>query len=304
MNALDQRLDDQLDEAFERKLDELIEAHQGLQFANDGVTNFKAVTPEAKKKLRGLLKYYAKKPHPFTACVRDNRKRFGPRAEQVCAVLKDIIRGTTKWRGKNNPRDVGTPGVTADEFMDQETIDLIDQLGELDLWELLGLVQLEEEDDGIELKDYSHSERRAMVRQGHALPDGSFPIADEKDVKNAVKAVERAKDKKKAKRHVIVRAKALGYDEHVPSAWMAETEGVKLSYAIGMPDQPIPMGDADTKFLNTLLGHHQSRLKAATSYAMSKDAHPDCMNFATDAVSESARQIARLNRMIQTGRPY
>lgn len=75
------------------------------------LSNADRVGPKARKQLSGLLKYYAKKPHPFTSCVRDNRKRFGNRAENVCAVLKDIIRGTTKWRGKNNPRDKGTPGV-------------------------------------------------------------------------------------------------------------------------------------------------------------------------------------------------
>lgn len=72
------------------------------------LANYQRVTPKEKKQLHGLLKYYANKKHPFEACVRDNTKRFGKdRAERICAVLKDIIRGTTKWRGKNNPRDVG-----------------------------------------------------------------------------------------------------------------------------------------------------------------------------------------------------
>lgn len=59
----------------------------------------KTVGPSARFKLRHLLAFYAKKKHPFTACVRDNTKRFGPeRAKEVCATLKDIIMGTTKWR--------------------------------------------------------------------------------------------------------------------------------------------------------------------------------------------------------------
>jgi hypothetical protein len=38
-------------------------------------------------------------PHPFPACVGDNEKRFGPEgAKRVCAVLKDIGEGTTRWR--------------------------------------------------------------------------------------------------------------------------------------------------------------------------------------------------------------
>jgi hypothetical protein len=48
--------------------------------------------------LKNLIAYYLKKKHPFTACVRDNRKRFGPRAENVCAALKDIGMQTTHWR--------------------------------------------------------------------------------------------------------------------------------------------------------------------------------------------------------------
>ena len=61
--------------------------------------NHTQITPENKKKLSGLVAHYRKKPHPFRACVRDNTKRFGKdRAEKVCAVLKDVMEGTTKWR--------------------------------------------------------------------------------------------------------------------------------------------------------------------------------------------------------------
>lgn len=77
--------------------DESLETYLGVCFSNAD-----RVTPGEKKKLSGILKHYAKMKHPFTACVNDNTKRFGKdRAEKVCAVLKDIIRGTTKWRGHN-----------------------------------------------------------------------------------------------------------------------------------------------------------------------------------------------------------
>lgn len=59
----------------------------------------KDVGPKARHKLRFLIRFYMRKPHPFTSCVRDNIKRFGKeRAERICAVLKDIGTGTTKWR--------------------------------------------------------------------------------------------------------------------------------------------------------------------------------------------------------------
>lgn len=58
------------------------------------------VTPADKLKLVYLLKHYRSKPHPFTACYRDQIKHgLSPdHAARRCAVLKDVMMGTTKWR--------------------------------------------------------------------------------------------------------------------------------------------------------------------------------------------------------------
>jgi hypothetical protein len=65
-------------------------------------TNFKQVTPENRKRINPIVRHYMKMAHPFTACVRDNTKRFGPeRAKRICAVVKDMGAGTTKWRKGN-----------------------------------------------------------------------------------------------------------------------------------------------------------------------------------------------------------
>lgn len=87
------------------------------------LSNADRVGPEARHRLAGLIKFYAKKPHPFRACVQDNAKRFGDDgAKRVCAVLKDIIRGTTKWRG-HPELDHGAPGaVGLDEHAAEELI--------------------------------------------------------------------------------------------------------------------------------------------------------------------------------------
>lgn len=64
------------------------------------VPNWKVVAanPQKMKHLAPLVKHYRGKPHPFTSCVRDNRKRFGPRTNQVCAVVADLVHGGTGWR--------------------------------------------------------------------------------------------------------------------------------------------------------------------------------------------------------------
>lgn len=58
-----------------------------------------AANPAKMKRLKGLVAYYQKFPKPFTKCVSDNTKRFGPeRAKKVCAVVKDIGERGTDWR--------------------------------------------------------------------------------------------------------------------------------------------------------------------------------------------------------------
>jgi hypothetical protein len=72
-------------------------------------TNFTQVSPEHRKKINAIVKFYRKKKHPFAACVRDNRRRFGDRTEQVCAVVKDMAMGTTKWRKGGGHKNLSAP---------------------------------------------------------------------------------------------------------------------------------------------------------------------------------------------------
>lgn len=68
-------------------------------------------------------------------------------------------------------------------------------------------------------RDVSTSERDRLADCGQALPDGSFPIANTGDLKNAVRAIGRAKDPAKAKAHIKRRARALGRTDLVPDDW-------------------------------------------------------------------------------------
>lgn len=74
--------------------------------------------------------------------------------------------------------------------------------------------------DNLEVKRmYSADARRSLADSGDALPDGSFPIKDEEDLKNAIAAFGRAKDPEAAKDHIIKRATELDAEELIPQAW-------------------------------------------------------------------------------------
>lgn len=66
---------------------------------------------------------------------------------------------------------------------------------------------------------YSEESRMSMAKQGHALADGSFPIKDEADLRNAIQAFGRAKNPAEAKSHIMKRAVDLGLEDLIPMNW-------------------------------------------------------------------------------------
>jgi hypothetical protein len=115
--AREERLDREIDKMISDKL--------------KGVTLAAPIPPHARIKLRGILKKYAKSAHPFSACVKDNMKRFGPgRTEAVCATLKDVIKGNKDWRKGAAHASEG------DLIVDADVLLALDAISEIDLQEI------------------------------------------------------------------------------------------------------------------------------------------------------------------------
>lgn len=74
-------------------------------------------------------------------------------------------------------------------------------------------------------RNYSTAQRQEMAKRGQALPDGSYPIANEQDLKNAIRAWGRGGAKPSDKAHIMKRARALGKTDILPENWKTlETE--------------------------------------------------------------------------------
>ena len=67
-------------------------------------------------------------------------------------------------------------------------------------------------------ENYDTEERKKMAEKGFALSDGSFPIANLEDLKNAIMAYGRAKDQARAAKFIAKRAKALGAEDLIPDS--------------------------------------------------------------------------------------
>jgi len=98
------------------------------------------VGPHARKKLKGILDKYRKSATPFRDCKRDQIANGLPEklANERCATLKDIIRGTTKWRkgpGKMHASD--DLAISPCSLVDDDVAVLLDQVDTKALAEIL-----------------------------------------------------------------------------------------------------------------------------------------------------------------------
>jgi uncharacterized protein len=73
-------------------------------------------------------------------------------------------------------------------------------------------------------REFSTAERQKLSKSGAAMPHGGFPIKSEQDLRNAIRAIGRAKNPAAAKAHIKKRARALGLSKLIPSSW-GDSEG-------------------------------------------------------------------------------
>lgn len=95
------------------------------------------------------------------------------------------------------------------------------------------------EDD--ELAVISRRVRKRLAKEGKALPDGSFPIRNATDLRNAIKSYGRASVGKRAKvrRHIVKRAMALKKRDLIPEDWKeASVDEIPDSGIIAAADDP------------------------------------------------------------------
>ena len=72
---------------------------------------------------------------------------------------------------------------------------------------------------GEEARFFSAKERKKHAKSGAAMSDGSFPIKNATDLKNAIRLAGHAKNPAAAKAHIKKRAKALGLTKSLPADW-------------------------------------------------------------------------------------
>ena len=83
-------------------------------------------------------------------------------------------------------------------------------------------------DDIMRDREFSAGSRETLAKSGRAMKSGGFPIVNESDLRNAIRAIGRAKNPGAARAHIKKRAAALGKSNLIPENWDSIDDGWRL----------------------------------------------------------------------------
>jgi uncharacterized membrane protein YkoI len=163
---------------------------------------------------------------------------------QVIAVEPDVFEGVDSYAVEID----GIDGKSYDVF-----VSLDGEVLGYDKYESEEAQEIEAEAAEIALKRaFSDDKRMSLAKEGMALPDGSYPITSEEDLRNAVQSYGRAKDKEAARLHIMKRAKDLGKENLIPPNWVMggdmskKSENVDESFIASLVEFELLQSDIDT----------------------------------------------------------
>lgn len=94
---------------------------------------------------------------------------------------------------------------------------------------------------------FSRERRQKLAKQGKALPDGSFPIVSENDLKNAIQSYGRASNKAAVRRHIMKAARAMDKYDLVPEDWRSTSADGLTASVESMRERIAKLGSTKNK---------------------------------------------------------
>ncbi len=143
------------------------------------------------------------------------------------------------------------------------------------------LVEMNFADEDFELRAYTQAQRDEMAKSGAAMPDGSFPISNAKDLKSAIHLAGHSKtySADEVKAHIRKRAKALGLTDQLPEGWMESNAGEEAT---------------ETRVGAMLSSENKSRVRAAMQHLqdlMDAADSTDALDPTNDGASYNSSQM-------------
>lgn len=131
-------------------------------------------------------------------------------------------------------------------------------------------------------REFSSEQREELAESGEAMPDGSFPIENAEDLRNAIQAFGRAKNPEAVAKHIRRRAKALGLTELLPDEGRLASIIGKMEAAAGGEENTMA-DDVALKVAEQRLTELQAQIALFKSIAEMTDAQKAHYNGLSEA---------------------
>ena len=86
--------------------------------------------------------------------------------------------------------------------------------------------------DSANKTEFTKEERKKLAKEGLALPDGSFPIRNKQDLRDAIAAIGLGRNYQKTKKWIIKRARELDAVDMLPEKWKVKDSDDSLKEVI------------------------------------------------------------------------
>jgi len=143
------------------------------------------------------------------------------RARKIAKVMREFKAGKLKSGGKvvTNRKQALAIALSESQHLTADASDCEECGQQLDPMSLPAAREVKVEGGAILAASFTTKQREKLADKGKAMPDGSFPIRNRSDLRNAIASVGRASDPQAARAWIIKRARELKAVDALPASW-------------------------------------------------------------------------------------
>lgn len=147
------------------------------------------------------------------------------------------------------------------------------------------------------MPEFTSKQREKLADENEAMPDGSYPIRNRSDLKNAIQAFGRSKNPEKTKAWIKKRARELDAEDLIPESWLEHGDDsaylihygvLGMKWGVRKAKKPASITSKKSQRINKKVAKYNAKSKTEASKSK------EYKRMAEDRLARNAPKIAKL----------